>query len=89
MFTINYLRNRNLIQIRKFSFYEFNIKYKSYLMHIKRINIENFIIIKRLIIDQKKGQTRVKKKILINYINDHIYRILLSNDRIMKSFKII
>ena len=89
IFAINYLRNRNLIQIRKFSFYELNIKRKSHLTHIKRINIEDFIIIKRFIIDWKKNQTRAKKGILINYINDHIYRILLSNDRIIKSFKVI
>ena len=47
----NYFRNRNLIQIRKLSFYKFNIKHKFYLTHIKRINIENFVIIKRLITD--------------------------------------
>ena len=51
MFIINYFRNRNSIQIRKLSFYKFNIQRKSYLTHIKRINIENFIIIKRFIID--------------------------------------
>ena len=48
---INYLRNRSLIQIRKFSFYKLNIKRKFRLMHIKRINIEDFIIVKRFIID--------------------------------------
>ena len=58
-------------------------------MHIKRINIENFIIIKKFIIEWKKDQARVKKEVFINYINDHIYRILLSNDRIIKSFKVI
>ena len=51
MFIVNCFRNRNLIQIRRFSFYEFNIKYKSRLTHIKRTNIKNFIIIKRFIID--------------------------------------
>ena len=51
MFIINYFRNRNLIQNRKLSFYKLNIKYKSYLTYIKRINIEDFIIIKRFIID--------------------------------------
>ena len=89
IFAINYLRNRNSIQIRKFSFYELNIERKFRLIHIKRINIENFIIVKRFIIEWKKSQARVKKGILINYINNHIYRILLSNDRIMKVFKVI
>ena len=51
MFIANYFRNRNLIQIRKLFFYEFNIKYKSRLMYIKRINIESFVIVKKLIID--------------------------------------
>ena len=37
----------------------------------------------------KKCQARVKKEIFMNYINDHIYRMLLSNDRIIKSFKVI
>ena len=86
---INYLRNRNSIQIRKFFFYELNIERKFRLMHIKCINIENFIIVKRFIIDQKKDQTRVKKGIFINYVNDYIYHMLLSNDRIMKTFKVI
>ena len=44
---INYLRNRNLIQIRNFFFYKLNIKRKSHLTYIKRINIENFIIVKK------------------------------------------
>ena len=86
---INYLRNRNSIQIRKFFFYKLNIKRKSHLTHIKRIDIENFIIVKRFIIEWKKGQARVKKKIFISYIDDHIYRMLLLNDRIMKVFKVI
>ena len=47
----NYFYNHNSIQIRKFSFYELNIKYKSHLTHIKRINIKDFIIVKRFIID--------------------------------------
>ena len=51
MFITNYLRNRNLIQIHKFSFYKINIKRKSRLTHIKRINIENFMIVKKLIIE--------------------------------------
>ena len=51
MFITNYLRNRNSIQIRKLFFYKFNIKHKSHLTHIKRINIEDFVIIKRFIID--------------------------------------
>ena len=51
MFIANYLRNRNSIQIRKFFFYKLNIERKPHLTHIKRINIENFAIIKRLIID--------------------------------------
>ena len=58
-------------------------------MHIKRINIENFAIVKGPIIEPKKDQTYIKKEILIDYANDHIYRILLSNDHIMKSFKVI
>ena len=89
IFTINYFRNHNLIQIRKFSSYKFNIEHKSHLTHIKRINIENFIIVKKFIIEWKKNQARVKKGILINYINDYIYRMLLSNDRIIKTFKVI
>ena len=48
---MNYFRNYNLIQTRKLSSYELNIKYKFHLTYIKRINIENFIIIKRFIID--------------------------------------
>ena len=51
MFIVNYFRNRNSILIRKFSFYKLNIKRKPYLTHIERINIENFIIVKRFIID--------------------------------------
>ena len=51
MFIINYFRNRNLIQIRKFFSYKFNIKRKPHLTHIKRINIEDFIIVKRFITD--------------------------------------
>ena len=89
IFATNYLRNRNSIQIYKFFFYKLNIERKSRLMHIKRINIKDFIIIRRLITEWKKGQTRAKKEILINYVNDHIYYMLLSNDRIMKTFKVI
>ena len=51
MFITNYFRNRNLIQSRKLSFYKLNIKRKPHLTHIKRINIEDFIIVKRFIID--------------------------------------
>ena len=89
IFATNYFRNRNLIQIYKLSFYELNIKRKSRLTHIKRINIEGFIIVKRFIIDWKKDQARVKKGVFIDYVNDYIYRMLLSNDRIMKVFKVI
>ena len=48
---INYLRNCNSIKILKFSFYKLNIKRKPHLTHIKRINIEDFVIVKRFIID--------------------------------------
>ena len=51
MFIANYLRNRNSIQNRKFFLYKINIKRKFRLTHIKRINIENFVIVKRFIID--------------------------------------
>ena len=51
MFIANFFHNRNLIQIRKFSFYELNIELKFHLSHIKRINIEDFTIVKKLIID--------------------------------------
>ena len=37
----------------------------------------------------KKKPNACQKKILISYTDDHIYRILLSNDRIMKTFKVI
>ena len=51
MLIANYFRNYNLIQNRKPFSYKFNIKYKSHLTYIKRVNIEDFIIIKRFIID--------------------------------------
>ena len=89
IFAINYLRNHNSIQTRKLSLYKLNIKHKPRLTHIKRINIENFIIVKRFIIDWKKNQAYVKKEIFINYVNDHIYCMLLSNGRIIKAFKVI
>ena len=89
IFTTNYLRNRNSIQIRKFSFYKLNIERKPHLIHIKRIDIKDFVIVKRFITEWKKDQARVKKEILINYVNDYIYRMLLPNDRIMKAFKVI
>ena len=70
MFITNYFRNRNSIQIRNF-FYKLNIERKFRLTHIKRINIEDFIIVKKTYnrLKRKKGQVRVKKEILINYIN--------------------
>ena len=73
--TINYLYNRNSIQTRKLSLYKLNIKRKSRLTHIKRINMKDFIIVKRFIIDWKKDQARVKKEFFINYIYDYIYRM--------------
>ena len=86
---VNYLHNRNFIKSHKFILYQIHTNYKSHLNYIYRIEISNFIILRKFIINLKKNQKRVIKKVFIDYKNDYIYYMLLSNDNIIRSFKIV
>lgn len=85
----NYLRNRSPVALRKLTPYEAHTGCKPRLGHLKRIGTPGYVTIRKPATGWLKGQHRAKKGVLIGYEGDHIYRMLLPDDTILRADRVL
>ena len=88
----NYLRNRRPTQSRKLTPYELETGCKPNLKHLRPIGSYGWCIARKPNTGWKTGQDRVisnRPARLLGYEGDHIYRMLLSDNTIYRTSKVI
>ncbi len=87
--TINYLRNRFSVTNKSITFYEIDTKRKSSFAHLRRIEITNYAMKRKSITKWKKLALRSFSTVLVEYENNHIYRMLRLNEIIYRVSSVI
>ena len=87
--TANYLRNRSPVAGRTLTPFEAATGHKPRISHLRRIGTPGYATRRRPATGWKKGQDRANKGILVGYEGDHIYRLLMPDDSIARSAKVV
>jgi hypothetical protein len=86
---INYFRNRFSMTNRSIIFYEIDTKRKSFLAHLRRIEITNYAMKRKSITRWKKLALRSFFAVLVKYERNHIYQMLRLNEIIYRVSSVI
>jgi hypothetical protein len=78
--TINYFRNRFSIINKSIIFYKIYTKKNSFLAHLRRIETTRYVMKRKSITKWKKFIFKSFFVVLINYEENHIYRMLRFNE---------
>ncbi len=87
--TINYFRNRSSMIDRSITFYEINTKRKLFLIHLRRIETIDYAMKRKSITKWKKLISRSFSIVLVEYEENHIYRMLRFNEIIYRASSVI
>jgi hypothetical protein len=75
---VNYFRNKQFVTNKNVILYEIHINRKLKLNHLRRVRQTDFAQVRKSIIEWKKFQKRNEKCVLIEYEENHIYRMINS-----------
>jgi hypothetical protein len=87
--TINYFRNRFSMTNKLIILYEINTKRKSFFAHLRWIETTNYVMKRKSITKWKKFVFKSFFVVLINYEENHIYRMLRLNEIIYRVSSVI
>jgi hypothetical protein len=87
--TINYLRNRFSVTNRSIISYKIFINSKLFLNYLKRVEIKDLIMIRKSSTKWQKLQNQAFKITLFNYEKNHIYRMLISKNKVYRVQNVI
>jgi hypothetical protein len=82
--TINYFRNRFSMTNRSITSFEIDTRWKFFLAHLRRIETTSYVMKRKSVTRWKKLVLRSFSVVLVNYEENHIYRMLRLNEIIYR-----
>ncbi len=87
--TVNYLRNRSSMTNRSIIPFEVDTRRKFSFAHLRRIETTNYVMKRKSVTRWKKLVLRSFSVVLVDYEEDHIYRMLRLNETIYRVSSVI